>query len=98
MWDRGGEEAKKLEQVFTGGSGGGYDWEDFDAYKHKETGRLYWISGSGCSCYGLYDDVDSPSDLQDGTAKELAEAYKAWAKDAYSTTFSDTTYQELKGL
>lgn len=98
LWGGGGEEAAKLERVFVGGDGGGYDWDDFDAYRHAETGRLYWISGSGCSCNGLYDDVSTPSDLMDGTAKQLADAYKEWATKSYSYSFSDTTYRELKGL
>lgn len=98
LWDGGGEEAAKLEQVLTAGDGGGWEWDDFDAYRHTETGRLYWISGSGCSCSWLYDGVRGPADLEEGTAKQLADAYKVWANDSYSHSFSDTTYTRLKGL
>ena len=88
-------EAKKLVKVVDLGSGG-WEWDQFVGYRHTETGRFYWISGSGCSCNGLFDDVSCPSNLEDGTAKDLAESYKSWAKGSYSETFSDTMYTTLK--
>lgn len=94
----GDEEAQKLEQVYYDDFGGGYEWDAFVAYKHTETGRLYWTYGSGCSCDGLFDGISSASDLYEGNAKSLASDYKGWAEGEYRSVFSDSTYKFLKGL
>lgn len=53
----------ELDIIVEAGTGGGYSWDDFTVLRHPETGALYSIEGSGCSCNSLYDDVNSLNDL-----------------------------------
>ncbi len=53
----------ELDIIVEAGTGGRYSWDDFTVLRHPETGALYSIEGSGCSCNGLFDDVNSLNDL-----------------------------------
>lgn len=34
---------------------GGWDWDCIDVFKRLSNGKLFYITDSGCSCYGPYD-------------------------------------------
>lgn len=56
---------------------GGYDWSAFVVFRKLDDGTLLWGTDSGCSCYGPFDSLDGPEDLNvlnKGTWNEFAHA------------------------
>lgn len=51
-----------------------YDWDRFVSYYDPQGRVFYWISGSGCSCNDLFEDVSSLGDFNVGRKEELLRA------------------------
>lgn len=75
-------EDNNLILVDSIGMSEGWDWTDMEVYFSKEKNRFYWISGSGCSCNSLWDDIRSLSDFEDGDRKAAASAVRRFAEDS----------------
>ena len=52
-----------------------YNWTMLQVVQEADTGRLWLLGGSGCSCYGLYDEVRSFADMKPLT--NLTQFYSA---------------------
>lgn len=50
---------------------GCYEWDETTVLWSPTTKLFYWEHGSGCSCNGPLDDVDSRDDLKVGTFWDL---------------------------
>lgn len=57
-----------------------YHWEDFKAWE-APSGRFYWFTDSGCSCYTFGEGFNGAADFMDGDIEALERAYKAWAEE-----------------
>lgn len=51
-----------------------YEWEMFESYYDPQSGMFYWVSGSGCSCNSLWDDIHTVGDMQVGRKEEFLNA------------------------
>lgn len=72
------------------GSGGGYDWCDFNAFYSPSARRYFWHGDSGCSCNSWSDDLSSAADFENGDRAALLQAWKTFAKDhEYSIHISE---------
>lgn len=69
--------------------GDGYSWCDIDVYFSKEKNRYFWISGAGCSCTSLWDDVSSLSDMYDGNKESAVRAVRSFASEYSSFVYGD---------
>lgn len=60
--------------------GEGYDWAEMLVYYSAEKRRFFWLSGSGCSCTWIWDDVRSLGDMQDGNRQDALRAVREFAE------------------
>ena len=60
--------------------GDGYDWATIEVYYSSEKNRFFWLSGSGCSCTWLWEDVSSLACLCDGSRGDAARAMRQFAE------------------
>lgn len=67
-------------QIFNDGEGG-CDWNEFYAWVDG-SGRIFWWSGSGCSCSSPSDDISTVDDLENGSRDGVLRAYKAWSESS----------------
>lgn len=54
-----------------------YESHSFDltaVWYHEETGQFYWGNDSGCSCPSPFQDITDKSELNSGSAFQVAEA------------------------
>ena len=58
-------ELRDMVLVAESNEGGGYDWDVLYIYWHTKRERYYLISGSGCSCNWISDNVDRLGDFED---------------------------------
>ena len=65
--------------------GGGYDWDDLQAWYSPSRRKFFWLEGSGCSCNSLGEDVRSLNDFSAGNRDELARAVRQKYDDSYSS-------------
>ncbi len=79
----------QLVEVFEAGDDD-YSWNIFKGWK-APSGRFFWFSDSGCSCYGFGDNFTSAADLSDGDRDALERAFREWA-------VSDDTVQVIEGV
>lgn len=40
-----------------------YQWYAIGVWREIATGRLFWATDSGCSCYGPWEDIKTGADL-----------------------------------
>ena len=74
-------EENNLISVDSLSFGDGYDWAEMEVFYSKEQKRFYWISGYGCSCTWLWDDVRNLSDMESGDRKAAADSVRRFAED-----------------
>jgi hypothetical protein len=58
-----------------------YEWTEIEVYYSEEKRQYFWLSGSGCSCNSLWDDVNSIEDLCNGSRKNAIDAIKRFAEE-----------------
>lgn len=63
------------------GTGGGYDWCDFNVYYSPSARRYFWHGASGCSCNSWADDLSGATDFQDGDKDALLRAWQSFAEE-----------------
>ena len=61
--------------------GDGYRWVEIEVYYSKEENRYFWISGSGCSCDSLWENVNTIADMCNGSRQNAADAIRAFAEE-----------------
>jgi hypothetical protein len=71
------EGTEDFQEVVSIGFGGGYDWDDLEAWYSPSKRKFFWLEGAGCSCNSLGDDVRSLADFSVGNRDELASAVRA---------------------
>lgn len=64
---------------------GGYDWSAVGVWRQKDTGRLYWATDSGCSCFAPWDNLDEASLSPLDTPEDWARLERA-TFDLYEAT------------
>lgn len=64
-----------------------YEWDEFASFYDPVTRMFYWVEGSGCSCYGLWDEVNSIGDLSVGRSYELLNAASSFSGSRYAEQF-----------
>jgi len=83
---------------------GCYEWDETTVLWSPKNKLFYWESGSGCSCNGPLDDVDSIDELESGTFWDLVidlqgvltEYAESSRKDAVSAEVTDSIGVALK--
>jgi len=78
------EGVEDFQHVVSIGFGGGYDWDDLEAWYSPSKRKFFWLDGSGCSCNSLGDDVYGLADFSVGNRDELAAAVRRKYDDSYS--------------
>lgn len=68
-----------------------YEWDEFASFYDPVTRMFYWVASSGCSCYGLWDEINSIGDLSVGRKEELLSAAAEYSGGRY-----DSQFQELR--
>lgn len=63
--------------------GTGYEWDELAAFYSPAGRRFYWISGSGCSCNSLGDEVTGIASFEEGDRDALRRAIKRFADASY---------------
>lgn len=61
--------------------GDAYDWSEIAVYYSKEKRRYFWVSGSGCSCTSLWDDIRSLEDMENGPKTAAVNAVRSFAEE-----------------
>lgn len=80
------EGTEDFDHFLSIGEGGGYEWDDLEAWYSPSRRRFYWLEGSGCSCNSLGDDVSSIADFLDGDREALMRAVKEKHESFYNTS------------
>lgn len=78
-----------------------YDWDRFASFYDPSSRMFYWVSGSGCSCNDLWDDVRSVGDLSVGRKDEFLRAASEFASESYNGSYAselDHLRQEVDSL
>lgn len=68
-------------------NGGGYNWANFYIFRAISDDRLYWWTGTGCSCDQPLDGVNVLADLTQGTERDLVTDLYAFASDQWDTDY-----------
>ena len=76
----------KWQFVVSASHGGGYDWDDLYGFYDPESKRFRWVSGSGCSCNSISDEVYAPSDFEEGDRDALKRAVRSSYEGAYEAS------------
>jgi hypothetical protein len=66
-----------------------YEWEEFAGFYDPVTRMFYWAEGSGCSCYGLWDDFNTIGDMSVGRKDEFLNAAASFADGRFSYQFEE---------
>ena len=66
-----------------------YEWDEFAGFYDPETRMFYWAEGSGCSCYGLWDEINSIGDMQVGRKEEFLSAASAFSGSRFDSQFQE---------
>lgn len=70
--------------------GESYEWDEFYAWYSPSRRAYFWISGSGCSCNSIHDDVGSLDDFENGRARsDVMAALNAYFDSRYRVSNSD---------
>jgi hypothetical protein len=80
---------EKWQPVVAVNLGGGYDWDDLYSFYDPEAKRFKWVSGSGCSCNSISDEVYGPEDFEDGDKEALKRAVRSHYEGAYNANPGD---------
>jgi hypothetical protein len=72
--------------------GGGYDWDQLEAWYSPSRRRFFWLSGSGCSCDSLGDGVYRLADMSEGNRESLVAAVRAKYNDSYRAAQGSLDY------
>jgi hypothetical protein len=91
------EETADFEHVVSVRLGGGYDWDDLEAWYSPSRRKFFWLDGSGCSCNSLGDGVTSIADFDAGNRDELSSAVRR-KYDESCTSYSGLASELLKDL
>lgn len=57
----------------------GEQWRDFRSFYDPRSKKFFWAEASGCSCYGLWDKIQSLTDFQFGNKNEFLKAASEYA-------------------
>lgn len=64
---------------------GGYSWSTLRSFWSPSRRRYLWVSGSGCSCNSLRDEIRSIADFEEGGRQALKRALRAFADERSSS-------------
>ncbi|MDY7542649.1 MULTISPECIES: hypothetical protein [unclassified Cryobacterium] len=84
-----------FEDVVSVGEGGGYDWDQLEAWWSPSRRKFFWISGSGCSCNYLGENVGRIEDFEAGERDALLAAVRAWHEREYPHSTPDQVLADL---
>lgn len=76
---------------------GDYSWDELRVYRQESSGRLFYATASGCSCFNYEDEVSESDLIELQSLSGAQEAVKGFLGESSSQTYLDAV-EALRGL
>jgi hypothetical protein len=86
-----------LDEVAHFYFGDSCNWAEMEVFYSSKLGRFFWISGSGCSCSYLREDIYSLEDMQDGTRESCISWAKTFAEESAKYSYNYVDINSIAG-